>query len=403
MKKTLTLSLILPLFLGNISAQIIDYLGTNTVRIYKGDATTPVFEFTGVDSIVFAKEKTEKYEVPVISEAEVSSILAGNTTMNLNDFVDTYMTEKGNWLSAERPYPARATYDGKYYVYSIDTIPIDGKPIFLRARIADIIESSIKDSNTVEHTQDCILQQIVNGKQQTIHAPIVLPDSLNLIGQEILIRMNGLAVGRNMDQVVLCVPRHRTISDFDKKGEEKWGWRPGVIKPKAWNNKLWFIGQPDASKIMYEPITISSYQDVLSVEHRRLDGSLVEINGIHFTGQYFGFDLENCTDGDPTIDANARYFAPTTNGVHYPQSRIFTDGTDISQSSCYEWSSLALVQLPATEFTGTIRGVLSFIYDNPRYEPTNTNWSIMIRSVSALDLHNAQGEPWVPVIYDSKK
>ena len=52
----------------------------------------------------------------------------------INDFLDEFMTEQGNFMSDSSLYRTRALYKG-LYLFSIDTLPKNGPGIYIRGRV----------------------------------------------------------------------------------------------------------------------------------------------------------------------------------------------------------------------------------------------------------------------------
>ena len=77
---------------------------------------------------------TEESKV-FLTEESAQELIAEGTILTLQEFKDTYMTEKGNFLSDTSLYRTRATKDGINYLFSIDTISKSEKPIYIRGRI----------------------------------------------------------------------------------------------------------------------------------------------------------------------------------------------------------------------------------------------------------------------------
>ena len=76
-----------------------------------------------------------------LDPASLNEILAeenpeGYTVYNLNDFLDTFMTEEGTYHNDTTPYRERS-YDATHnlYLYSIDTLPSGGPGIYIRGRV----------------------------------------------------------------------------------------------------------------------------------------------------------------------------------------------------------------------------------------------------------------------------
>ncbi len=365
-----------------------------------------------------------------ISEKEVEQIVLDDNGVlfTLNEFVDSFMTEEGNfqnWVkdSLPCPYRDRATNDNGTYLFSIDTLPIGGPSIYIRGRV-------ITEDHAGNFYKSMIIQQIVNDEQQTLRLSV---DESSIsgqyaLGQEILIRVNGFSIGRYANQPQLCVPSYNN-NIYANKANEKVGWAPGRIPASRFTKATTLIGTPDKSKIRVDEITIKDFINLSSASPanqrklRHLDGNLVRLKGVHFTGQYVntsGDALINCTTGDPKYDENANVFAPTTKSMGYPQSRVIADSTgNTTLVSTSEYAKYARFYLPgcddkgvkgAKKYVGTITGILGYYRDNAGYAADKWDWSITIRSLAFMGwgtendfvFKNAEGEEWIPKEYGAQ-
>ena len=150
---------------------------------------------------------------------------------------------------------------------------------------------------------------------------------------------------------------------------------------------------------------------------RKMDGRLVVLKNVYFTGQYEYNGLNPCNTNSPEIDKYANVFAPTTQNVGHPQSRVISDGKNTTLVSNSEYSKFAYFYLPGADSTGiancanyvgTITGVLGQFRDNAKYAHDQYDWSITPRNIkinSVCDIndivmfHKETGEPWVPQEY----
>lgn len=335
----------------------------------------------------------------------------------LNQFVDDYMTEKGNFMSDSSLYRTRSNgrghlspneYLDTVYVFSIDTLPTNGKALYIRGRVTT-------DDYGGNFYKSLVIQQIVNGKQQNLRLSVDIGSvgGLYVIGQELLIRVNGLAIGRYANQVQLCVPSMSNNLN-SQYPDQKCGWAPGRIPSSIFQKAVTLCGYPDKSKLVYESIKIADYIDKLNlVEARHLDGMLVRIENVHFTGQYSNYgDLANCTTGNPEDDQNANVFAPTTNNLGFPQSRVFVDADgNHSLVSSSEYAKYAHFYLPDAKYWGSVEGILSLYHDNntvrlysgkDSYAPDWDDWAISIRDLGDIQLVDDAGNPWIPIEYSTK-
>jgi hypothetical protein len=171
------------------------------------------------------------------------------------------------------------------------------------------------------------------------------------------------------------------------------------------------IGKPDVSKLVYDEYEITEFTSVLNLqETRNWDAKLVRIKNVHFTGEYFTTSgTDECKTTDPEVDENANVFAPTTNNIGYPQTRVIEDAngnkTGVSSS---EYAKFAHFYIPGADqngnancpnYVGDVVGILGFYSDNAKYNPAADDWSITIRSLDDLQLKDANGNLWPRVEY----
>ena len=107
----------------------------------------------------------------------------------LNEFVDTYMTEQGNFWSDTSQYRTRATNGDGIYLFSLDTLPTHGAGIYIRGRITT-------DDYGGNFYKSLVIQQVIDGKQQNLRVSVDLGSvgGMYQLGQEILVRCNGLCM-----------------------------------------------------------------------------------------------------------------------------------------------------------------------------------------------------------------
>jgi len=333
-----------------------------------------------------------------ISDAEAEALIKEGTCLTIEEFKAAYMTEEGNYLSDTTLYRERSKA-GDYYLFSIDTIPVSDTPIYIRGRVTT-------DDYAGNFYKTLCIQQMVNGKQQAIRLSVDAGSigGLYQLGQEILIRVDGLAIGRYANQPQLCLPSYNN-NIYAQNAGQKVGWAAGRIPFAIFKARTQCIGTPDQSKLYYDTLQITDYNHITDlVEAREWDAKLVCIENVHFTGQYDNNGTPtNCTTGDPETDENANVFAPTTKNLNYPQSRVIMDAQDNwTLVSTSEYAKYAHFYLPANNYWGNVVGILGFYYDNgknySKYPPEASDWSISIRSVDDLKLYDGE-EHW---LYDAE-
>lgn len=358
-----------------------------------------------------------KTESLYMNEDQVKEKIADGKLYTINEFLDAFMTEEGNYLSDTSMYRTRATNGDGIYLFSIDTLPTTGPGIYIRGRVST-------DDFGGNFYKALVIQQIVDGKQQNLRLSIDMGSASGMYprGQELLIRCNGLAIGRYSNQPQLCVPSYNNNTNA-QHGEQKVGWAPGRIPAPICKQHFMLVGTPDESKLQYDEVTIAqcvaNYSDIVGA--RKIDGRLVILKNVWFDGKYndqsngpspcVHYNPETGVGNPEVADSNADVFAPTTNNVGYPQSRCITDGSQWTLVSTSEYAKYAHYYLPYEKvgdaivygtYKGSVRGILGYYMDNAGYAPDQAKWSITICDLSDLDLkadgtgNVAEGTPWEP-------
>lgn len=374
-----------------------------------------------------------------LTEAQVTELTADGKLYTLHEFLDAFMTEKGNFASDSCMYRSRAN-DSKFpdiYLFSIDTLPVEGPGIYIRGRITT-------DDYAGNFYKSLVIQQIVDDDQQNLRISVDLGSAGGMfqMGQEILLRCNGLAIGRYANQPQLCVPSYNN-NIYASHADEKVGWAPGRIPAGMFRNVAKMIGKADRSKLVYDIIdlkdlyTLIPMSPAVTVEGmnqvRKLDARLVIITNVYFSGEYNEYgDLKECTKGSPETDKNANVFAPTTGNIGYPQGRVLKateDANSVILCSTSEYAKYAAYYLPGADTTGvahckdwkgSVSGILGWYLDNSGSFPgssTDTknenvksykyNWSVTPRGIPGIgikdiDMYSDEGMPWVPKEYDPR-
>lgn len=376
--------------------------------------------FAIVATLILASCKPEPIseDSVFLTEETIQQIVSadGGRIYTINELLDTYMSEKGNYLSDTSLYRTRANNGDGTWLFSMDTLPSTGNGIYIRGRITT-------DDYGGNFYKALCIQQVVNGEQQALRIGVDASSVSGMypLGQEILIRCNGLAIGRYADQPQLCVPAYNN-NIHANNASQKIGWAPGRIPWEQFQTIVNRIGRPDTSRLYYEELTIADFQAITAeADMRKWDAKLVRIRNVWFTGEYENNgSFAQLTTGNPEDDTNANVFAPTTTNIGYPQSRVITDGTAKTLVSNSEYCKHAAYYIPGADangvnncprYKGTITGILGQYRDNARYAHDIYDWSISLRDITTsvhqgicndIVFTNDEGKPWTPIEYGEK-
>ena len=378
----------------------------------------------------------------------------GYRIYTLNEFQKEFMSEEGDF--PDSLYRTRTT-DGKngIFLFAIDTIKTDTIGIYIRGRVStEDFAGNFYKSMVIQQAISWSLDgSTVDLKQQNLRVSVDMGSlgGLFRIGQEILIRCNGFAIGRYANQPQLCVPTYNN-NIYASSANQKVGWAPGRIPAPRFRNAVKLIGMPDPSKLVYDECSLGDLRTKRGLDFakvtatkadmekvRLLDGRLVRVTKVHFTGEYFEQDgsTKDCKYAHPDSVKEANVFAPTTLNVGYPQSRVIANkaGTHLMCVSNSEYCKFSHYFLPGAKadstqavtecqyWSGSITGILGWYFDNASYwnklpDNNGKEWSITPRGIPGIGVEdvvmNVYGDIkgadpstvkdsiWVPEEFDPK-
>lgn len=347
----------------------------------------------------FGMTACHKYEAVDVEQMYVSEDAAWTKTHTVAEFLNTYMTEFGTPSPSgdTLKYPPRArSYKGAVKtganlgLFSVDDIP-DSQAVVIIGRIV----SSDVSGNVYKtmYIQDC--EHPEQGLKLSVDAGSL--SGMYSIGQKIAINCAGLAVGKYAKMPQIGVPYYNNGKE-GMDNPQKVGWEIGRIPLPVFNAHVQFIGVPEPAKIVANKMTIEEvkavsdgYRDISTLASRFVE--LETGNTLYFSQQ--GVDYGEPKNLDELNPPDLKgIFAPSTNGVGFPQSRVVKNasGTWMSVGTS-EYAKFADAALPAIEYKGKLYGFISYYHDNGKYEPSN-QWTIVLRSLDDVVLQNAEGIVW---------
>lgn len=195
--------------------------------------------------------------------------------------------------------------------------------------------------------------------------------SLYNIGQHVWIRCNDLYIG-NYGQAPQLGDYYVNTDRFKyKKSTKQTFYRiePGRLPTVIAKMHLHAYGKPNPSIIKADTMTIAQ---INAAKYDTLVNRLVCIKNAYFTG----FDGSN-----KALAGENLIFAPSTNGVGYPQLRMINDGTGNIAIATSEFAKFALKPLPKSHYRGNITVIVGW-YKN--YVDAAGVWQMTLRTLNDL-------------------
>lgn len=189
------------------------------------------------------------------------------------------------------------------------------------------------------------------------------------LGQRLTIKCNGLVIGNYAQSPQLGVNYYN-----ERKGRIE----PGRIPKILADALIQAYGLPDIKAVPIDTMTIAE----IVTAGTKMYSRLVCIKNAHFTGN--GADR-----GKPSPIRNEadKIYAPSTDGVGYPQSREIQDGTGSIFVSTSEYARFASKPLPTPTQKGTITAIVGW-YNDKDDTPTDGKiyHQLTIRSIADVQL-----------------
>jgi len=270
------------------------------------------------------------------------------TTHSISQFIAAYASDKGD------AFPVRPN-SGTANLYSADTIPRSGAPIVITGRVvSEDVAGNIYKNVVIQDTitGDAIKMSVDAGSMSGIYP----------IGQLISMKCNGLVIGKYAELLQLGILYYNNDTDTKKQGYE-----PGRIPYSFLSTIVQAYGLPQPNKIKVDTMTIAQ----ITASNKSVHSRLVCIKNAYFTGNEKGTPLATA----------AKIFAPSTNGIGYPQSRDITDGTGTVAIATSEYAKFAKQALPASTYKGNITAIVGWYHDKSGYVGS---WQLTIRSLDDL-------------------
>ena len=358
--------------------------------------------------LVFLSCECGKIDEPALDYRTEDDILCDENynVLSFAEILEHFTTEAGVYQ------PVRTRSNGEYgqNLFSIDTIAYDmnGDGVYNDADAVYFLGRVISDDFTGNVYKNLFLQDV---KDPTRGVTVVVDGSglggYYPVGQLLLMRLNGLAIGKYANQFEIgCASYYSRTNETAMNATGKVGWCIGRIPFNRFQRWTERIGVADPRKIVVTDMTISELRDAEKNDLQAVCGRLVRIKNVHFSSEYYDTNgnPKPCNDNDPRVDQNSAVFAPTTDFINFTQTRVIRDNDDNHIGvSVSEFAKFAYYRLPPEEYVGDLIGVVSYYYDNPKYKPDNSKLTLTIRGIGIdesindlVNFRNAEGKLWEP-------
>jgi hypothetical protein len=270
----------------------------------------------------------------------------------------------------------------------------------LMSASGDIVIKGIVTSTDVEgNIYKYITIQEPNGMAMKISVDAAGLSAVYPLGQRVWVRCNGLYMGKYAQSPQIGTlyfnPEKSTIqrvikSDsvvvngtkvlkLDTSYVTVYRREPGRIPLPIAMKAIHRYGMPDPNLIKADTLTIAQ----IRAGGKAIINKLVCIKNAYFTGRGADYNLP------VNINAADLIFAPSTNGIGYPQSREIQDGTGSIFISTSEYSKFATKKLPDSGNRGNITAIVGWYNDkypgvNPTQSTTEIYHQLTIRSLDDL-------------------
>ena len=258
------------------------------------------------------------------SDVLVDSVI---TSSSISKLISDYSTDIGD-------LPTRIPS-----LFSVDTIP-SNKDV----TISGIVISDDNEGNIYKNIE---IYDIKSKRALKISVDAGNLSAIFPVGTLITLNCSGLAIGKYAQMLQLGIAYYNTTSG-------KVGFEIGRIPYTTFLTRVKVYKKNVAPAALIDTMTIA---DILK-SGPELHNRLVCIKDAHFTqaGADYGKPVALTTKGDSI-------FAPSTNGIGYPQSREIKDATGSVFIATSEYSKFARIPLPPATMSGNITAIVGWYND----------------------------------------
>lgn len=241
--------------------------------------------------------------------------------------------------------------------------------------INGIVTSSDTEGNVYKYLT--IQEEIPGGQALKISVDVSGLSGIFPLGQRVAVRANGLFIGNYAQSVQMGVYYENTSRFTVLANGDTLDYRvePGRMPKFFADRHIIAYGLPDPAAIVPDTMTIAQ---ILAAGNSIIN-KVVTIKNAFFTGKGANF-------GAPAVISEAELiFAPSTDGVGYPQSREIQDGTGSIFVSTSEYAKFAQKPLPTSNHRGHITAIVGWYNDRPgSLDPRRIYHQLTLRSLKDL-------------------
>lgn len=273
------------------------------------------------------------------------------TTHTIGAFINEYVSEVGD-------LPARIPG-----LFSVDTIPANKNVI-----INGVVISNDNEGNIYKYI---VIQDYVSGRALKVSVDAGNLSAVFPTGRAISINCKGLAIGRYADMLQLGIAYYKTESG-------KVGYEIGRIPYPLFLQRVQ-INETSPVLPISELVDTVTIAEIINggVE---MHNKLVCIKNAYFTGNGADYGKPKALAAD-----SLKIFAPSTNGIGFPQSREIQDGTGSIFIATSEYSKFAKYKLPESTNVGNITALVGWYNDKDlTLDPTKIYHQLTLRSITDL-------------------
>jgi hypothetical protein len=260
-------------------------------------------------------------------------------------------------------------------LFTADLIPTDTTDLVING----IVTSSDVEGNIYKYI--VVQEQGKNGSALKISIDVGSLSGIYPLGQKVSIRLNGLYIG-NYAQSPQIGTYYINLTKFKTDTVHKvniYRIEPGRIPYPVAFKAIHAYGLPNPNAVKADTMTIAQ----IKAAGASVINKLVCIKNAFFTGNGADYNLPIKLTPDQLI------FAPSTNGVGFPQSREIQDGTGSIFVSTSEYAKFATYILPPSNNRGNITSIVGWYNDklpavNPSIQTAAIYYQLTLRSISDL-------------------